>query len=112
MQEEKLKRILSLILQQVKLVVGDSLSETILYGSYARGDYDAESDIDIALIIDLERKKVQMFRGALVEIITEMNMDYDVLLSIQCIPKKDFERYKNDLPYYRAVDREGVRLVA
>lgn len=52
MQDEKLKMILSLVLQQVKLIVGDDLSETILYGSYARGDYDAESDIDIALIID------------------------------------------------------------
>lgn len=112
MQDEKLKMILSLVLQQVKLIVGDDLSETILYGSYARGDYDVESDIDIALIIDLERRQVQMFRGALVEVISKMNMDYDVLFSIQCIPKNDFEQYKNDLPFYRAVDREGVRLVA
>ena len=36
----------------------------ILYGSYARGDYTTDSDIDIALLVDIDRvglKKVWRF---------------------------------------------------
>jgi predicted nucleotidyltransferase len=34
---------------------GDRLQEVVLYGSYARGDYDEESDIDLMIILnDLE----------------------------------------------------------
>ena len=32
-------------------ILGDKLEAVILYGSYARGTQDAESDIDIALIL-------------------------------------------------------------
>lgn len=36
---------------------GDRIERLVLYGSRARGDYDAESDIDVAIIVkDLERE--------------------------------------------------------
>ncbi|WP_082111607.1 nucleotidyltransferase domain-containing protein [Spirosoma radiotolerans] len=30
---------------------GDRLCDVILYGSYARGDYDEESDIDFMIVL-------------------------------------------------------------
>ena len=33
--------------------LGDKLNKVILYGSYARGDYDDESDIDIMILADI-----------------------------------------------------------
>lgn len=36
---------------EIRNIAGDSLVKMILYGSRARGDYDKESDIDIAIIV-------------------------------------------------------------
>jgi uncharacterized protein len=33
--------------------LGEKLEKVILFGSYARGDYDEESDIDIMVIADI-----------------------------------------------------------
>ena len=37
----------------LKGIYGNHLKVVILYGSYARGDYRADSDIDIMILLDL-----------------------------------------------------------
>ena len=37
----------------VKKIYGNHLKQVILYGSYARGDYTKDSDVDIMLLVDL-----------------------------------------------------------
>ena len=48
----------------------------------------------------------------IVSVISEMSLDYDTLISINYISLSDFEEYKSVLPYYKNIDREGVRVVA
>ena len=43
-------------LNKVKELLQDRLKKVILYGSYARGDYDNSSDIDIMLLTDFKIK--------------------------------------------------------
>ena len=38
---------------QVQRILGDSLTKVILYGSFARGDYTDNSDIDIMILTTL-----------------------------------------------------------
>lgn len=56
---DDLKKILQTIMDCYKRVYGDSLHTVYLYGSYARGDYDNESDIDIAAIVEGDRFELQ-----------------------------------------------------
>lgn len=86
--------------------------DVILFGSYARGNYDEESDIDIALIIDLPREDMKKYDKELNHMSSVISLDNDVLVSIVSIPSKEFEYWKKDLPFYRNVDVEGVRLNA
>ena len=53
-----LDKILKEVSNAYKKVYGDKLVKAVLYGSYARGDYDEESDIDIVGII---KKKSQYY---------------------------------------------------
>ena len=112
MSDAVLQSLLNQIYRETHNVVGSPLKDVILFGSYARGDYDEESDIDIALIIDLEREELRQFNDALAHMSSEMSLDNDVLISIISIPSSEFDYWKNALPFYRNVDTEGVRLSA
>jgi tRNA nucleotidyltransferase (CCA-adding enzyme) len=49
---EELKMILNELIERVRPVFGDKLKKVVLFGSYARGDYDAESDVDVMLMVN------------------------------------------------------------
>ena len=93
-------------------IVGPSLRDVILFGSYARGDYDAESDIDIALIVSEGRDEIKRYNRDLVHLVSDISLNDDILVSICCIPESEFETYKEAMPFYRNINIEGVRLNA
>jgi uncharacterized protein len=43
-------------------IFGKALEQVILYGSYARGDYDNESDVDIMLLVNLPQELFGSYR--------------------------------------------------
>ncbi len=107
---------LNIILQKIaavyREVYGDDLVKVIVYGSYARGDYDSESDIDVAAIVRGERKCLQDRLKDVWDVSSELELEYETLLSPTVIPYDEYERYREDVPYYRNIEREGVAVVA
>lgn len=45
--EEKIKNIISEVNEELIKLFGGKIERIILYGSYARGDFNLESDVDI-----------------------------------------------------------------
>ena len=91
---------------------GDDIEAIYLYGSYARGDFDEESDIDFAAIVkgdpaEISRDK----REQMLHEIFRMDLELDVVSSPMTIPSKIFHEYKNAGGYYENVFKEGKRLV-
>ena len=43
----------------IRNIYGVHLKQVILYGSYARGDFGKDSDVDIMLLVDLPEEKIQ-----------------------------------------------------
>lgn len=112
MSQIALDELLKKIYRSVEAIIGEPLKDVFLYGSYARGDYDAESDIDIALIINAERQKTSRYRKELVDLMSDLSLQNDIVICITCIPQSEFEEYKEILPYYKNISNEGVRLSA
>ena len=83
-------------------IYGADIVGIFLYGSYARGDYDNQSDIDIAAIVKGSRLDLQNKLKAVLE--------NDVVVSPTVIPYDEFEEYKEKLPYYRNIAREGMQI--
>ena len=54
MYKNELYMILQRMVKAYRAVYGENIVKIILYGSYARGDYDHDSDIDIAVIVQGE----------------------------------------------------------
>ena len=91
-------------------VYGDDIIEIYLYGSYDRGDYDAESDIDFAAVVKGERLELQRKLKVMWDIAADLGMERDVVISPAVIPYNEFVRYEDDLPYYRNIIQEGLKI--
>lgn len=89
---------------------GDDIEAIYLYGSYARGDFDEESDIDFAAIIRGNQFDLRKKRWQLLHEVAEMDMEFDVFTSPKVIPAEQFNRYKNESGFYKNIRREGKRL--
>ena len=109
---EKLNVILKEAYKGLEKIFEGKLEAVILYGSYARGDYDEESDIDIMALVDFDKAELAKYRRKVSEFACDIDIEYDVLLSVKLQDKVTFEKYKSALPYYINVAREGVEIVA
>ena len=81
-----------------------------LFGSYARGDYDDASDIDIMIIADVDREDLFRYKKPIIKATSELGLENDVVITATLKDKKTFEQYKNALPFYQSVLREGVKV--
>lgn len=110
------KHELDIILQKIaeayRVVYGDNLVKVMMYGSYARGDYDNYSDVDIAAIVRGERQELQKALKKIWDTSSELELEYETIVSPTVIPFDEYEQYRNDVPYYRNIEKEGVVIVA
>lgn len=97
--------------EMLKNVFGDRLEQIWLYGSYARGDFDSESDVDIMVLVDLPKDKLSSYRRKFSDLSSELDLKYDVLLSIKLQDKETFQRFAEVLPFFKNIIREGKRVL-
>lgn len=110
--KNELEQILKKMIMGYRNVYKDAIHEIYLYGSYARGDYTSESDIDIVAIVEGDRATLQEQLKKIWDIASDIGLDHEVVVSPTVIPFNEFENYKNILPYYKNIIEEGVRLSA
>lgn len=106
--QDELKIILAELAKVYREVYGDHLSQIILYGSYARGDYQKDSDIDVAAIVDEPRKQVQDGLKTIWNKAHDLGLQFEILISPTAIPQDEFEEYIDASQYYKNIKTEGV----
>lgn len=105
-----LTEILNKIVSYSKDIFENKLTDVILFGSYARGDFDEESDVDVLIVADLPSEEMQIYRDRLDSICGEMLFDYGVLVSIIEKDYDTYNRYSQILPFYKNIAKEGVKI--
>lgn len=92
----------------------DKLNRVVLYGSYARGENVAESDIDIMLLLDLPAEALGKYRSEVAKVASRLSLESEdcVTVSVALQDSKTFEKYKSVLPFYRSIAAEGVVVYA
>ena len=110
----ELDNILNDFIFGARKIFGEKLKDVILFGSYARGDYDDESDVDIAILADIPREDERNYTDRIVELVAEVDRKYCylVLLSPIILSYNFFTQWQETVPFYSTVINEGVRLIA
>lgn len=106
--KNQLEVVLQIISQHTKELFGDKLFSIILYGSYARGDYDTNSDIDIMILADISQKDCHSYSMELGSRLSDTELEYDILISLNVVSLSIFRKYKSVLPFYNIVEKEGL----
>ena len=104
----QLNKITSQMVKAYRDIYGQSIKNIVMYGSFARGDFDDESDIDFAAIVEGERQELQKKLEEVWDKASDIGLEYDAVVSPVVIPYEEFLEYKDKLPYYRNIDKEGI----
>ena len=98
--------------ENARRLLGNLLDSVILYGSYARGDYSEFSDIDVMLLVSLTEDQIKEISDQISDLAFDYMMKYGVDISPVITNTDHFNYWVDNLPYYRNIRDEGVRLSA
>ncbi|MCI5620498.1 MAG: nucleotidyltransferase domain-containing protein [Lachnospiraceae bacterium] len=95
---------------EIRKIYGSHLRKVILYGSYARGDFRSDSDVDIMILLDMSDLDLKAYSQRLAYMTYDFNLDHD--LDIKPIAKSEdhFMKWIENYPFYANIQKEGVIL--
>lgn len=108
--EERIKNIMSEIHEELMKLFGGKIERIILYGSYARGDYNLESDVDIMILLNCDQREIKEKRKNISRIASRIGLKNDIMISLLARNCDDFENEMEYQPFYQNIEREGLRI--
>ncbi|MFQ6088030.1 MAG: nucleotidyltransferase domain-containing protein [Candidatus Methanofastidiosia archaeon] len=104
--QDEVERILWEFKKKISEILKDKFIELILFGSYARGDYEFGSDIDVLLVLKEKFSKKEKERVS--KLSADLSLEHDTVIT--CFEYLE-EGFKNwETPFLSNVRREGVRI--
>jgi len=96
----------------VKEIYGDNFVKMILYGSRARGDYHEYSDIDILALVECDSEIIQSYESRITRALTDIEFKHSVFISISVLTYSVdyFEYWKDAMPYFKNVVKDGIEI--
>lgn len=87
---------------------GDRVLEVRLFGSFARGDADEDSDVDVAVVMtELDWST----HRDVIDLASDTGLEHGVLLSPSAFDRATYERWRGqERPLVIDIEREGIAL--
>jgi len=100
----KIQKLLSELKKELTRIYGERLKGVYLYGSYARGEHQHGSDVDIMIVLDsYQRYGDEIKRTS--ELNAKLSLDYNLSISRLFLTE---ERWKHeDSPLLRNIRAQG-----
>ena len=106
--DKELSREIKELVSELNVIYGSSLVKVVLYGSYARGTQTDESDVDIAIFLNVNPDKKQ--KDAELDCIVRHELNTGRTISVVDIEMNKYIEWGESLPFYRNIDKEGVTI--
>ena len=88
--------------------LGNQLVSAVLFGSMARGDYNDDSDVDVAVIV---HGLTRALKHQILDKVAELELQHDMPLSILLLSEEEFNRLKKrERRIVLDIEREGIPL--
>lgn len=102
------KKAVEEIKDRISSLTGDKLKGFYLFGSKARGDYDPESDVDLAIIVEGLTREM---KNKIFDIVAEIETKYIVVISSLVMSLKDFsDLKKRERRIVFDIETEGIQV--
>lgn len=92
----EIENIIAKFREKTEKLYGKRLKNIILYGSWARGQATEDSDIDLAVILEGEVDPCREI-DTMIDLITDINLDFETLLSVLPLAVTDFRQLNSPL---------------
>ncbi|MDD3362401.1 MAG: nucleotidyltransferase domain-containing protein [Hespellia sp.] len=106
--------VLSVILgsyrEAIAEALGDKLSRIVLFGSYARGDFNQNSDMDLMILADAHPEEISYYADLVYDITYDFEEKYGMEIN-PCVQSiYTFEHWKKTYPFFMNVEKDGVNI--
>lgn len=108
--QNELNVVASEVVAATVALLQDKIYKIILYGSYARGDFTNESDVDIMIILNCNKEEVTKYRRDISRVSSRIGLKNDIEVSLLLRDRETFEYSENKVPFYTNIQKEGITL--
>ena len=84
--------------------------KVILFGSQARGDAHDDSDWDLLVLLNKDKRNYCEDYDTYAYPFAELGHKYEVIFSIQLFTVKDWERQRPSI-FYKNVEQDGIEII-
>ena len=94
--------------ERSQTIMGSKLTKVIVYGSYARGDYNSSSDVDVMILVKMSDNEIKKIENQVYDLAFDIEMDTGVDISPIIKNEEQYEYWLDTLPFYKNIHEEGV----
>jgi len=105
MDRMRRQKLLNRLSREITQSLGEKLDHVLLFGSYARGEAQSDSDLDVLIVLKGEFDYAAMIRQTS-ELIGRLSLENDIVISRAFISKERFENERS--PFTLNVKRESI----
>ena len=105
-----LERVKEAAVINIPQIMNDDCRQIILYGSYARGDFSSDSDVDIAVLTSCDREQAKVYSSQIDDLAADIGISTMTIVNFVCLPIDEFEEKKAWYPYFINIAKDGVTL--
>lgn len=105
---DNLSILLSNYYEAIQEVFGERLVKIVLYGSYARGDFMQDSDMDIMILANVQPEEVSHYADKVYDVTYDFEIQYEMEIN-PCVQSfHTYNQWKNVYPFFMNIEKDGV----